>query len=177
MWSIPLGSDELTAHRNANLRGSEPGLLGVWNFDEPSTGLGSNRAIVDDGNDSMPAEIHGATWTSVPETAKSPPIDGELAIESRFGAPAFVRVEGSGSRGFWAGPFAVESWVWIDRNDEENQQPGRMSLVSQGENAWVLGLDAARRPRFSIRTVGGVMETTARTALPSGEWHHIAAVP
>lgn len=180
IWSVALSASDVRDLRLYNLRGSEPGLLGDWRFNETNlTALttADNSLHHLDGllleSNSPPTRILGL--------ALAPPRPGSLALRfNGFNESASVAVPADG-RFDLRDSGTIEAWMYLDALSDKP-----MALVSKGTGAWELALENGR---LVFRTEGLTEPDPANsgariaaTALPGktpiypGSWNHVAAV-
>ena len=166
VWSLARTQEQLRAAMRRHVLGTEAGLLGGWRFDEaPGTEDAEDVSANDRGGklrsfDYLPEEREvGLTMGS--------PTGGTLAM-SFNGVDQYVELSHETNFDLTTA-MTVEAWVYVEA------LAGDAALVSKGDSAWQLGLDAAGKVVFSTSGVSSV-ELTSATQLELQTWTHVAAV-
>jgi hypothetical protein len=71
--------------------------------------------------------------------------------------------------------FSLEAWVQVDAASSGERVIIAQHGASSAEGGYILGINAAGQPHFSIRN-GGLQWQLTGAALSPGSWHHIVAV-
>jgi hypothetical protein len=186
LWSDARTQSELNAEAVRELRGTEPGLIGAWRFEDgiPANDSSWNRLhgiLAGSPAQYAPQIVSGLLFTNPPE--------GPLALDFNRdpGDQDFVNVSADPLFNF-STQMSVETWVYIDAVP----LPGESSaLISKGDTAWELRLEANGKINFYTAgvTLNDILDEDnlpqPGTPFPDflsvaridpGTWYHVAAI-
>jgi hypothetical protein len=166
LWRYVRTPLEVFENHRLHVNGSEPGLAGVWSFDE-AVGLSaaetSGRAVagVLSTNMSSVNRVEGIEL-GIPRLASyTLDLDGEtqfLSVADHTSLNDFTNL-------------TLEAWI----KPKAPKAPGFMMIVSKGENGYGMALDADRHVRFMINAIpANALKSTGK--VPLDEWSHVAVV-
>jgi len=166
LWRIPRSDREVQEHHWRRLNGSEPGLAGLWSFDEAegqAADEGSGRALPGELSEGMSSlnRVEGVRLGPPGLASYTLDLDGESQYLT---VPDHPALNGLTS-------LTIEAWI----KPKEPKAPGFMMIASKGEGGWGLGLDADRHLRFMVNSIPFQALKSAGT-VPLGEWSHVAVV-
>jgi len=182
IWSIVRSQADLQNCRTRRLRGSEPGLLGDWRFNDNA---GTNLMTLDSSAGALHAWLRqpGSPPVQVSGLGFGPPLPGSLALRFNGFDQYAVLPSPTDHRFDLADAGTIETWVYFDFSPDQ-----RVGLVSKGAtNGWELALDPNGKVVFRTEGLTGpdpanpanqapAPELTSKTRLDPGTWYHAAAV-
>src|SRR3989344_426852 len=128
------------------------GLVGYWNFDEPSSGSTPTTAADSSGNGNNGTLTNGPTWTT-----------GQVGA----GAVVFEGVNASvaiGSEFIGTSPLTISAWIYPRSGG--GQGGGRIV----NNNRTIFGMGSTR---ISFTSSGSTTATTGGGTIAYGQWHHV----
>lgn len=172
VWSVARSGEDVAAHRDREMRGSEVGLLGEWRFDEAA----GTEAL-----DSSARGFDGTLTDMNPGTDRVEglplrgPADGELALSFVQSGSQVQYVELPSEAAFdFTDELTLEAWLYFD-----NLPLGPVALISKGEGAWQLLLRPSGKLQFITPGILGADGTPATDLLSAStldirQWNHVA---
>lgn len=194
LWSAARSAEQIQTYRGEYLRGSEPGLLGDWRFNEASgaAALDSSppgrSATLQVGKPSAgvglpPQRVHGL--------ALDPASDGEFAIyfynrTAQYPAlgglppvatPQFVQLPEPALPDFhFVAGLTAEAWIY----PEAIPETGFVAVMSKGSGAWEVRYHHTGKISFvtaGVQTTvpgGDLTELISQTRVEARKWTHVA---
>ncbi len=165
LWRYVRTPQEIHDNHALRVNGSEPGLAGVWSFDEAEAqaGEGSGRALAGVPSAGMSSlnRVDGVDLGAPRLASSTVDLDGESQSLTVADHPSL--------NGFTS--FTIEAWV----RPKPPKAPGFMFIVSKGEAGYGLALDADLHVRYMVNASQlNALKSTGKVA--AGEWNHVAVV-
>ncbi len=182
VWNVARTAEQIRENYLRNLDGTEPGLVGLWNFDDPAnpgkdlSPGGHHGQMV--GNARTIAESRpGATEPTETITVVDEPLATLVPVEQRV--THLLRLDGDNGammmdalQGFGAGgnqAHTVEAWLRPHVAPPVRAWTLLLGIPAPGSHHWLLTADGnTQMGRYGGRQLS--------PALPVGEWTHLAAV-
>jgi hypothetical protein len=166
LWSYVRPKEDVVEDYQRRVNGSEPGLVGVWSFEEsdgPTTLDGSGRAV--DGI--LTPEM--SSLNRVLGVPLGPPRPGSYTVDLNGLSQYLTIPDHLSLNGFTS--LTLEAWI----KPKEPKFNGFMMIVSKGEAGYGLALDAGRFLRFMVS--GNQAAALSSTQTVENEvWSHVAVV-
>ncbi len=187
IWSDVRSQQEIRDESARELRGTEPGLVGVWRFDdEGAPGFDSSWHRLHGTSSGSPTAYAPLTVAGLPFAL---PQGGPLALDFNrdAGDGDFVSV-GADPLFSFTTQMSAESWVFIGSVPPPGES---FALISKGDSAWEVSIGDNGKINFHTEgvtlndLVDGNNDPKAGTAFPDlfsvgriepGVWYHVAVV-
>lgn len=165
LWRFVRTPQEIYDNHALRVNGSEPGLAGVWSFDEAEAAAaeGSGRALAGVPATGMSSlnRVDGVDLGAPRLASYTVDLDGEtqfLSIDDHASLNGFTSL-------------TIEAWV----RPKPPKAPGFMFIVSKGEAGYGLALDADMHLRYMINA-SQLSALKSEGKVTPGEWSHVAVV-
>ncbi len=169
VWNHRRTEEQIRANLSRRLTGAEAGLVGLWNFDDPTQ----------PGRDFSTNAFHGrlvgnarVVSAALPVAGAAQPLDHVLTLD---GTNSYVQLPDDIFHTLTQG--TVEAWVW------PNHWEGIQRFFNFGEYQHDMGVGRPWNQNQGLQffisqfEVGGpTSETVVRSSVPAREWLHLAAV-
>lgn len=156
------GSPRLTSYRRAIVTVSPPGtgpsgLVGHWKLDEGSGGTTADAS----GQGATGTLLNGPVWAAG-RTGNALGFDG---VDDRvdLGNPAHLR---------FTGAMSLSAWVWVDTFTQNGRIINKQG--ASGSRGWSLNVESGGFASFQVATSSTSLAIVNGTALPTGQWVHLA---
>ena len=158
VWKVARTQEEIRANITASLTGAEPGLLALWNFDDPANpgrdaGPGGHHGVLAGGARVMDASVGIAPVTSFGFEGQVLKVDGEGGVET--GAEVIDTT----------GDYTVECWAWSAARNSK----GHRHMMAQDRQLYV-GVTSQDTMRLGDHWID------SKVPYPFEGWHHFAFV-
>ncbi len=165
LWRYVRAPQEIYDNHALRVNGSEPGLAGVWSFEEAEGGIaeGSGRAQagVPTADMSSLNRVDGVDLGEPRLASYTLDLDGETQFLTVADHPSL--------NGFTS--LTLEAWV----RPKAPKAPGFMFIVSKGEAGYGMAIDADMHLRYMVNASQlNALKSTGKVT--PGEWNHVAVV-
>jgi signal transduction histidine kinase/CheY-like chemotaxis protein/ligand-binding sensor domain-containing protein/protocatechuate 3,4-dioxygenase beta subunit len=181
VWNVARTAEQIRENYLRNLDGTEPNLVGLWNFDDPAnpgkdlSPGGHHAQLV--GNAKVVAENRPGAWrraepaitvvdeplaTLVPVGQR---VTNMLRLDGDNGAMIVDALQGFGQGGNQA--HTIEAWIRPHGAPRVRGWPLLLGTPGTGSHPWLLGSDGRTQ-------LGSYDRRQVSTPLPLGTWTHVA---
>ncbi len=165
LWRYVRSPQEIYDNHALLVNGSEPGLSGVWSFDEAEGNAAedSGRALAGQPSANMSSlnRVDGVDLGEPRLASYTLDLDGETQF--------LTVVDHASLNGFTN--LTLEAWV----RPKAPKAPGFMFILSKGEAGYGLALDADMHVRYMVNASQlNALKSTGKVT--PGEWNHVAVV-